>query len=335
MTRPGCCNGRSEMRQLSLTCRCLLALSAALSLEMVGVRQRRPLIRAAAPVTVPVYLTFDDGVETNDAKGQQGPTLDVLNILDARGIRATFFVHGRNIGPAEGKVLARMVRNGHHLGNHLVQQGGVTLAETSRPSYMARMFLETELRIRQLLARFPDALARYEAQSHLFRRPGGGYDSAEGNLFLLPGSGYWRLFEYDRELAAYREQLPWLSDVYDYSGWHIAAPPLTETSSHPARLVWWLMDGPGGFRSFIQPDPARPELTTQEALDGLIVLLHDPDPRVAAALPAFLDALQPFNVVFRPLPRPCDQPNRYTVGVGGPAHPVLASADGNERYPIP
>jgi peptidoglycan/xylan/chitin deacetylase (PgdA/CDA1 family) len=323
------------MRLPSLTRRRLLALGAALSLEMVTARQQRPLLRAAAPVTVPVYLTFDDGVETDGGKGQQGPTLDVLNILDARGIQATFFVHGRNIGPAEGKVLARMVRNGHHLGNHLVQQGGVTLAETSRPAYIARMFLETELRIRQALARFPDALSRYEAQPHLFRRPGGGYDSAEGNLFLLPTSGYWRLFEYDRELAAYREQLPWLRGVYDYSGWHIAAPPLHETSSDPARLVWWLMDGPGGFRSFVQPDPARPELTTQEALDGLIVLLHDPDPRVAAALPALLDALQPFNVTFHPLPRPCDRPNQYTVGVGGATHPVLVSGTANEGSPIP
>lgn len=318
-----------------LSRRRLLTLGAVLGLEIVaGWRQHHPA-QAGIADTVPVYLTFDDGIETDEGKGKRGPTLDVLDILDARGIRATFFVHGRNTGNAEGNVLARMIRKGHHIGNHLVQQGGVTLKDPSRPAYVARMFLETEQRIRQALAPFPDALTRYEGQPRLFRRPGGGYDSAAGNLFLLPDSGYWKLFQYDRELAAYRHLLPWLEGVYDYSGWHIAIPPLHQINTDPASLVAWAVEGPGGFRSLVQPRADRPELTTQEALDGLVILLHDPDPRVAALLPALLDALEPFRVTYHVLPRPCDQPNQYTVGVGRSPHLVFVPGRVRERCPIP
>lgn len=316
-----------------LSRRRFLALAAACGAHIVATGRRPLPAQAAAPRAVPIYLTFDDGVETDGAQGKRGPTLDVLDVLDGRGLQATFFVHGRNTGVAEGSVLARMVRQGHRIGNHLFQQGGTTLAEVSRPAFVARLYLETELRIRQTLAPFPDALARYEEQPHLFRRPGGGYDSAEGNLFLLPASGYWRLFQYDRELAGYRHLLPWLQNVYDYSGWHVAIPPLHEPSADPARLVWRAIDGPGGIRDFIRPDPARPEQTTQEALDGLVLLMHDPDPRTAAVLPVLLDELAAFDISYHVLPRPGDQPNHYTVGVGMSPHPILVF--GAERAPIP
>lgn len=313
----------------------LLALGAALGLELVTNRLQHRLAQARVADTVPVYLTFDDGVETDGGKGRRGPTLDILDILDARGIPATFFVHGRNVGHAEGNVLARMIRKGHRTGNHLAQQGGVTLQAPCHPAYMARMFLETEQRIRQALTPFPDALTRYEAQPRLFRRPGGGYDSAAGNLFLLPEAGYWRAFQYDRELSAYRHLLHWLEGVYDYSGWHLAVPPLQQISVDPTRLVERAVDGPGGIRSFIQPVADRPELTTQEAVDGLVILLHDPDPRVAALLPGLLDALEPFRVTYHALPRPCDRPNQYTVGVGCPSHLVLVPDRLREHSPIP
>jgi peptidoglycan/xylan/chitin deacetylase (PgdA/CDA1 family) len=318
-----------------LSRRRLLTLGVVLGLESVAGGRQRQIAQANVSDTMPVYLTFDDGIETDEGKGKRGPTLDVLDILDARGIPATFFVHGRNTGNAEGNVLARMIRKGHHIGNHLVQQAGVTLQALCRPAYMARMFLETEQRIRQALAPFPDALTRYETQPRLFRRPGGGYDSAAGNLFLLPEAGYWRAFQYDRELSAYRHLLHWLEGVYDYSGWHLAVPPLQQISADPTRLVEWAVDGPGGVRSFIQPVTDRPELTTQEALDGLVILLHDPDPRVPALLPGLLDALEPFRVTYHTLPRPCDQPNQYTVGVGSSPHLVFVPGRVRERCPIP
>lgn len=287
------------------------------------------------PGHVPIYLTFDDGVETEAAQGERGPTLDVLDLLDERGIPATFFVHGRNTSDAEGTVLARMLRAGHRVGNHLFHQGGATLDMQPAPSYLAQLYLQTEIRIREVLAPFPDALALFLAQPRLFRRPGGGYDSAEGNLFLLAGSGYWESFLYDPEMAAYRHLLDWLRGVYDYSGWHINPLPLQEQYADPDRVVWRAIDGPGGLRSLLSPSPDKPYLTAQAAVEGVIILLHDPDPRTATALPALLDALDTFGATYHVLPRPGDLPNRYTVGIARPEPLVIARESFRDVASIP
>ena len=152
---------------------------------------------------IPIYLTFDDGVETELAAGKAGMTLDVLDILDARGIPATFFVHGNNTGQDEGCVLARMLTTGHRVGNHLFHQGGATVDDRGTPSYLAQLYLDAEIRLREVLAPYPNALAHYlsPAHPHLFRRPGGGYDNPRGNLFLLPDSGYWVYFNATRTVS--------------------------------------------------------------------------------------------------------------------------------------
>ena len=137
------------------------------------------------PGHVPIYLTFDDGVETEAAQGERGPTLDVLGLLDKRGITATFFVHGRNTSDA-GTVLARMLRAGHHVGNHLFHQGGATL--DMQPAFLSGPALsangDTHPRSARPVPRCPGALPGAAPCSGVRR----GYDSA-GNLFLLAGSG--------------------------------------------------------------------------------------------------------------------------------------------------
>jgi peptidoglycan/xylan/chitin deacetylase (PgdA/CDA1 family) len=159
----------------------------------------------------------------------------------------------------------------------------------------------------------------------LFRRPGGGYDNPNGNLFLMPDSGYWRAFQYDRYLAAYWGILDWLKGVYDYSGWHISPLPLWSDVEAPEQVVWWMVSAPDGLDSFLHPAPDdHPEATSRAALDGVIILLHDPDPRVVKALPAVLDALDERGAVYKVLPRPVDQPNHYTVGIGRSPDMVMA-----------
>jgi peptidoglycan/xylan/chitin deacetylase (PgdA/CDA1 family) len=284
---------------------------------------------ALSPVTlesVPIYLTFDDGVETDLALGKTGPTIDVLDLLDARGVKATFFVHGHNTGLAEGGVLARMIRTGHRVGNHSFQQGGVTVDENPTPMYMAQQYLDTEVCIRDALAPYPDELDTYlsPAHPHLFRRPGGGYDNPDGNLFLLPDGGYWESFQYDPYLAAYRGILDWLKGVYDYSGWHISPLPLWAEIDTPEEVVWWTVSAPNGLDNYLHPLPEeQPNATSRAALDGVIILLHDPDPRVLKALPSVLDALDERGAVYHVLPRPVDQPNHYTIGIGRPPEVVI------------
>jgi cellulose synthase/poly-beta-1,6-N-acetylglucosamine synthase-like glycosyltransferase/peptidoglycan/xylan/chitin deacetylase (PgdA/CDA1 family)/spore germination protein YaaH len=57
-----------------------------------------------------ISLTFDDGPDPVY-------TEQILDVLAEKGVKATFFVVGQNIGGATG-VLQRMVREGHMLGSH-------------------------------------------------------------------------------------------------------------------------------------------------------------------------------------------------------------------------
>lgn len=59
------------------------------------------------------YLTFDDGPSTSN-------TPAVLDILNNYGIKATFFVVGKEIDSGEDakKVLKRIIKEGHAIGNH-------------------------------------------------------------------------------------------------------------------------------------------------------------------------------------------------------------------------
>jgi peptidoglycan/xylan/chitin deacetylase (PgdA/CDA1 family) len=274
--------------------------------------------------TFPVYLTFDDGVDTELALGETGPTLDVLDILDEHGINATFFVHGRNTSMAEGVVLARMLETGHRVANHGYMQGGMLLEYQPTPSYMTKQFLDTENRLREALADYPEALAIYTAPGypHMFRRPGGGYDSSEGNRFLASAESR-ELFKVDSYLNPYWEQLDWLDGVYDYSGWHVNPLPLFRHIESAQEVIDAAFFAPLGVDEFLRPVPDQPYLTSQEVLDGLIILLHDPDPRVIAALPALIDMLKERGATFHVLPRPIDQPNAYTVGIGRSPTPVI------------
>ena len=76
-------------------------------------------------------------------------------------------------------------------------------------------------------------------------------------------------------------------------------------------------------------------LTAQAAVEGVIILLHDPDPRTATALPALLDALDTFGATYHVLPRPGDLPNRYTVGIARPEPLVIARESFRDVAPIP
>lgn len=59
-----------------------------------------------------VALTFDDGPNATT-------TPRVLDILKAHGIKGTFFTNGSRLGTAEARqLIARMVAEGHNVGNH-------------------------------------------------------------------------------------------------------------------------------------------------------------------------------------------------------------------------
>jgi peptidoglycan/xylan/chitin deacetylase (PgdA/CDA1 family) len=66
-----------------------------------------------------VWLTFDDGPHFQHTK-------TILDTLGARGIRATFFVLGRNVERFGKELLLRARKEGHCIGNHCFSHQDLT-----------------------------------------------------------------------------------------------------------------------------------------------------------------------------------------------------------------
>ncbi|GAB4552128.1 MAG: hypothetical protein OHK0023_19740 [Anaerolineae bacterium] len=260
-----------------------------------------------------IYMTFDDG-PTTEPNGT-GDTHEVLDILAQYDARATFFLHGRSINDWEGGVIARMINEGHAVGNHLWRQGGNTVEDGSSLPLLAQQFIQAEARIRQVLqAADPAAYARYLRQPRLFRRPGGN----NGLTGFLDLENY-PVLETAPYLANYRRLLPWLKGVYDYSGWHVNnGDSITIKGLVPydaETLTTFVLSGSGNFYGvddYLCADGKR----ALEVRDGLIVLMHDAAPVTRAGLPKVITALRERGASFHPLPRPIDRPNAATVGIG-------------------
>ena len=101
------------------------------------------------------FLTFDDGPSSN--------TNQILDILNERGIKATFFVLGSNV-EKKPEVVKRMYDEGHFIANH----GYSHVYETIYQSPQA--VLDEYNKCNQLVR---DAIGEQEYNSHLFRFPGG------------------------------------------------------------------------------------------------------------------------------------------------------------------
>ena len=101
------------------------------------------------------FLTFDDGPSSN--------TNQILDILNERGIKATFFVLGSNV-EKNPEMVKRMYDEGHFIANH----GYSHVYENIYQSPQA--VLDEYNRCNQGIR---DAIGEQEYNSHLFRFPGG------------------------------------------------------------------------------------------------------------------------------------------------------------------
>ena len=101
------------------------------------------------------FLTFDDGPSSN--------TNQILDILNERGIKATFFVLGSNV-EKNPEMVKRMYDEGHFIANH----GYSHVYETIYQSPQA--VLDEYNKCNQVVR---DAIEEQEYNSHLFRFPGG------------------------------------------------------------------------------------------------------------------------------------------------------------------
>src|ERR1700733_14774012 len=79
-----------------------------------------------------VWLTFDDGPSP-------ATTPQLLDHLEACGVKATFFVVGRRAAEAEGRaIIERIAAEGHQLGNHSYTHANLTKLSAAQ--------VETEIR---------------------------------------------------------------------------------------------------------------------------------------------------------------------------------------------
>jgi len=284
-----------------------------------------PRRTAAGAVPFTVYLTFDDGPTT--FPNLTGPTTNVLNILKGASVPATFFLHGRAINDWEGPILTRMIAEGHTVGNHLWRQGGNTVKDSSPWALLAQQFIITEQRIRSILKDTDEtAYNTYMAQPRLFRRPGG-----NNGLTAFLDPKHFEELSHAKYLQPYKDQLDWLKDVYDYSGWHInGGDGITNRKIQPdtvEKMVPWILNGGYGYQGIDDYlCTGKPARRSVEAEGGLIILLHDADKVTEDALPLVIRELRDRGAQFRALPRPQDKPNTKTVGIGYDPTPDPAGA---------
>lgn len=222
-----------------------------------------------------VYLTFEDG--PTDAYTPQ-----LLDILASHNAKATFFANGYQI---EGReyILQRIIHEGHALGNHLWEEVGHYAGYPDQTIYDS--YIQTENAIHAALG---SELPRYEAQTKLFRWPGGG-----GKPFP----------------ALNGEQ------VITYN-WHVSGndcgSDLDENSS--------LSFDEQVIRNILRDaNPAGiPYFNVYDFGDGVVVVLHDINRVTGRILPIVLDELQQAGAIFEALPRPWDVVGTMPIVLGAP-----------------
>ncbi|HEX9103504.1 MAG TPA: polysaccharide deacetylase family protein, partial [Polyangia bacterium] len=126
------------------------AIGAGVFLLGSGLFARPILAVAPARARDRVAITFDDGPDAEH-------TRPLLELLESRGHRATFFVIGRR-AEAAPELVAELVRRGHGLGNHSYAHAYTTPFQ--HPSRLAADLLRAQ-----------DVMARAGAKVRFFRPP--------------------------------------------------------------------------------------------------------------------------------------------------------------------
>lgn len=291
----------------------IIALAALVVLSVSLVKAQTEPIR--------LYLTFDDGPSTGYEDASHGPTVELLEILDRYGVRATFFMPGESVNFWEDELVARILLDGHAIGIHSFHHGESFESNGLSDQELANQFLRAWHRIYEILADYPEAQELFASQPPLYRRPGG---SAHLSYFLDPSRNtQLELGTFDRRLIA---------ATFDYSGWSLSVgdsvnmvinqvnlgdPSAGVSEIDQTRLenALWEFLWSGKLLNGTQTSyPGLSGMT--QAPDGLVVLAHDNFLSVVRSwdtiLPRLIDAGYSFDV----LPRPSDYPNFYIMGMG-------------------
>src|SRR5258708_4791707 len=149
------------LRQRAVCCALIAIAAASLFAFKIGPASARSSDR---PITI--YLGFDDGPAP-------GLTDSILDTLKKYNVKATFFIEGAHIHGNES-LLQREIREGHHIGNHLVSEE-LNIYATNHPKreLLLQKYAATEAAINSALG--PQLSGIYNAEEPIkpFRWPGG------------------------------------------------------------------------------------------------------------------------------------------------------------------
>lgn len=188
-----------------------------------------------------VYLTFDDGPSEN--------TEDILDILDAYDVKATFFVVGREDEEAK-ELYRRIVDEGHTLGMH-------SYANRYSVIYQSQEAFEDDYwRLKEYLNEVTDTECRY------YRFPGG----STNPISNVPMS----------ELIAFLNEQGTI-----YYDWNVSAGDAASTAYTVDEIVENVIDDVVKYKtSVVLLHDADEKSTTVEALGPLIEALQEMDAEI-------------------------------------------------------
>ncbi|GLX70179.1 polysaccharide deacetylase family protein [Paenibacillus glycanilyticus] len=155
------------MRLLVQTGLCFIMLSCLL----LGVNQENKHVKAATASSKPVvYLTFDDGPSEK--------TKEVLAILKKEGVKATFFMLGKEVKQYPG-IAKQVVQEGHAIGNHTYNHVYAELYGSF--ANFAKQVMDTDEAIYQATG----------VRTNLLRAPGGTFGNFDQGYFdAMAKAGY-------------------------------------------------------------------------------------------------------------------------------------------------
>ena len=112
-----------------------------------------------------IFLTFDDGPH-------EIYTPKILDILDEFGVKATFFVVGKN-AERYPQIVKRIHKKGHDIGNHTYSHPGSPLLKVRKKKFIKREIAKTDRVIENITGKRPilfrPTLAFWDISSRFFK----------------------------------------------------------------------------------------------------------------------------------------------------------------------
>ncbi len=202
--------------------------------------------------TKKIVLTFDDGPFP-------GVTNGVLDYLRDEGIKAEFFLVGKNV-PGNENLLMRMRDEGHSIGNHTYDHKGLVGLGRKNMDLVYHEIADTDAKIAPFIR--PDARV-------YFRAPGGTFNPKAGPITTL-------------NMNAHPELRKYIGPVYWDIGGQVSYALSTGRPSPGNRPTQYLDTGADWEcweKNFVVATCAAAYFRETEKHQGGIVLMHDHDPR--------------------------------------------------------